>query len=133
MTLTGSDTLANYEAALRSITYQNTSDDPSTATRTVSFTVNDGDDDSNTLTRDITIASVNDDPFNNGSLPTDINVVEETASNVDLSLIDLSDYDAGSSNLTVTLSTSASGILTASSGSGVTVVCSGDDLDYADR
>ncbi len=125
LTLTGSDTLANYELALRSVTYENTSDDPSTATRTVMFTVNDGDNDSNALTRDITIASVNDDPFNSGSLPTDVNVVEETASNVDLSLIDLSDYDAGSSNLTVTLSTSASGILTASSGSGVTVGGSG--------
>ncbi len=31
LTLTGSDTLANYEAALRSVTYQNTSDDPSAA------------------------------------------------------------------------------------------------------
>ncbi len=125
LTLTGSDTLANYEAALRGVTYENTSDYPSTATRTVSFTVNDGDNDSNSLTRDITIASVNDDPFNNGSLPTDINVVEETASNVNLSLIDLSDYDAGSSNLTMTLTTSASGILSASSGSGVTVAGSG--------
>ena len=35
MSLTGSDTLANYEAALRSVTYQSTSDDPSNQTRTV--------------------------------------------------------------------------------------------------
>ena len=49
LTLTGSDTLANYQAALRSVTYQNTSDNPSTATRTVSFTVNDGDANSNTV------------------------------------------------------------------------------------
>ena len=35
LTLTGSDTLANYEAALRGVTYENTSDYPSTATRTV--------------------------------------------------------------------------------------------------
>ncbi len=41
LTLSGSATLAQYEAALRSITYTNTSDNPSTATRTVSFTVND--------------------------------------------------------------------------------------------
>ena len=53
LTLTGSDTLANYQAALRSVTYQNTSENPSTATRTVSFTVNDGTADSNTSDRDI--------------------------------------------------------------------------------
>ena len=62
LTLSGSATLAQYEAALRSITYTNTSDNPSTATRTVSFTVNDGDANSNTQTRDITITAVNDPP-----------------------------------------------------------------------
>ncbi len=37
MTLTGSATVANYQAALRSLTYFNSSDSPSTATRTVSI------------------------------------------------------------------------------------------------
>ena len=41
LTLTGADTVAAYQAALRSVTYQNTSDNPSTLTRTVSFSVND--------------------------------------------------------------------------------------------
>ena len=62
LTLNGSAALADYETAIRSITYENTSDVPSTATRTVSFTVNDGDVNSNTLTRDITVAAVNDAP-----------------------------------------------------------------------
>ncbi len=62
LTLSGSATLAQYQAALRSITYTNTSDNPSTATRTVSFTVNDGDANSNTQTRDIAITTVNDAP-----------------------------------------------------------------------
>ena len=62
LTLTGSATLAQYETALRSITYANTSDNPSAATRTVSFTVNDGDADSNTQSRDIAITPVNDAP-----------------------------------------------------------------------
>ncbi|MEZ6107149.1 MAG: cadherin-like domain-containing protein [Pirellulaceae bacterium] len=62
LTLSGSATLAQYEAALRSITFENTSNSPSTATRTVSFTVNDGDDNSNTLTRDIAFTAVNDAP-----------------------------------------------------------------------
>ncbi len=42
LTLTGSDTVANYQAALRAVKYQNTSQNPSALTRTVSFTVNDG-------------------------------------------------------------------------------------------
>ena len=62
LTLTGSDTLANYQTALRRVTYQNTSDNPSTATRTVAFTVHDGDANSNTQTREITIAAINDPP-----------------------------------------------------------------------
>ena len=125
MTLVGTDSLANYELALRSVTYENTSENPNPLTRTVTFIANDGDNNSNIQTRDITIASINDDPTNVPGLPSDVTVIEETASNVDLSLIDLGDVDAGSSNLTVTLTTSASGILTASSGGGVTVVGSG--------
>jgi hypothetical protein len=62
MTLSGSDTPANYQSALRAVKYQNTSDNPSTATRTVSLTVNDGDANSNTQTRDVAIAAVNDAP-----------------------------------------------------------------------
>ena len=57
MTLTGSDTLANYEAALRSVTYENTSDDPSALTRTVSFTVNDGDVDGNVVPASVVITT----------------------------------------------------------------------------
>ena len=62
MTLSGSETVANYQAALRAVKYQNTSDNPSTATRTVSFKVNDGMADSNVLTRILTVNAVNDAP-----------------------------------------------------------------------
>lgn len=51
LTLTGADTVANYQAALRSVTYQSTSQDPSA--RTVSFQVDDGAELSNIATRDI--------------------------------------------------------------------------------
>ncbi|MGI9517995.1 MAG: DUF4347 domain-containing protein, partial [Pirellulaceae bacterium] len=81
LTLTGGDSLANYIAALRSVTFENTGDDPTALTRTISITVNDGDDDSNTLTRDIDVTPVNDapvitvDPTNlayaSGSIPVD--------------------------------------------------------------
>ncbi len=62
LTLTGSATKANYETALRSVTYQNTSEDPVTTTRTVRFRVNDGDINSNTVSRNITVVGVNDLP-----------------------------------------------------------------------
>ena len=62
LTLTGSDTVANYQAALRAVKYQNTSDNPSGLTRTVSFTVNDGTANSNTVTRNIAVTAVNDAP-----------------------------------------------------------------------
>jgi VCBS repeat-containing protein len=62
LTLSGSDTLANYQAALRSVKYQNTSDNPSTTARTVSWKVNDGSLDSNIATSTITVAATNDAP-----------------------------------------------------------------------
>ena len=62
LTLTGSASLSDYQAALRSITYENTGDDPSDLTRTVSILISDGDDDSNIVSRDINIIAVNDAP-----------------------------------------------------------------------
>ncbi len=66
LTLTGSDTVADYQAALRAVKYQNTSENPSALTRTVSFTVNDGMLASNTVTRNITVTPVNDPPTLSG-------------------------------------------------------------------
>ncbi|HEX8051739.1 MAG TPA: tandem-95 repeat protein [Thermoleophilaceae bacterium] len=65
LTLSGTASVANYQAALRSVKYQNTSDNPSTATRTVSFQVNDGagaNNLSNVATRDISVSTANDAP-----------------------------------------------------------------------
>ncbi|MCU0444436.1 MAG: T9SS type A sorting domain-containing protein [Microscillaceae bacterium] len=63
LTLTGNGTLAQWTNALRAVTYVNTSDNPNTATRVVSFQVSDGSNLSNTVTRNITITSVNDAPI----------------------------------------------------------------------
>ena len=62
LTLTGSASVADYQAALTTIAYNNTSANPSTLTRTVSFEVNDGDLNSNILSRDIDFTVVNDAP-----------------------------------------------------------------------
>ena len=62
LTLSGADTLANYRAALRSVIYQNLSENPSEAVRTVSFQVRSGAEESNIVTRDITVTAVDDVP-----------------------------------------------------------------------
>ncbi|MEO5346737.1 MAG: DUF4347 domain-containing protein, partial [Magnetococcus sp. YQC-9] len=62
LTLTGADTLANYQAALRSIKYQNTSDAPTTLTRTVSFQVSDGSASSTVASSTVNITALNDAP-----------------------------------------------------------------------
>ena len=62
LTLTGQALLTEYQTVLRSVTYNNTADNPSGLTRTIDFSINDGDNDSNLLSRDIQITPVNDAP-----------------------------------------------------------------------
>jgi large repetitive protein len=63
LTLTGSATVAAYQAALRTVTYFNGSNNPSQAARTVAWTVNDGTANSNTATSTINVVAVNDPPI----------------------------------------------------------------------
>ncbi|MHA6963801.1 DUF4347 domain-containing protein [Zobellella denitrificans] len=111
-----SATLAQWQAALRSVTYSNSSDAPSTANRTISFTVNDGDADSNAATKQVSVTAVNDAPV--VTAPGSIGVTEDVATA--LTGISFSDADAGSSSVTVTFSV-GSGSLAAISGGGVMV------------
>ena len=62
LTLTGSDTVAHYQAALASVTYVNTSDNPSGTPRTVTITANDGSVNSTPVTDTINVTPVNDAP-----------------------------------------------------------------------
>ena len=121
LTLAGTATVDQYETALRSITYANTSEMPDEATRTVSWSVDDGSDTSLVSTSSIDITSVNDNPFADSSLPTDITVTEDVSSNVDLSSLNLADVDDNGGDFTVTLNTSAGGLLSAISAGGVTI------------
>src|SRR5262249_14536363 len=75
LTLSGVSSLANYQTALRSVTYFNTSDAPLTTTRTIAFMVNDGQSDSNIATRKITVTPVNDPPVGTA---TTITMLENT-------------------------------------------------------
>ena len=55
-------TLAQWQAALRTVTYSNTSSTPNTANRTISFVVNDGLDDSTPGTKTVAVQAVNNAP-----------------------------------------------------------------------
>jgi T1SS-143 domain-containing protein len=65
LTLTGQASVPQYQAALQSVTYFNSSDNPSSLTRTITYQVNDGaaqNNLSNVVTATVAIAPVNDAP-----------------------------------------------------------------------
>ncbi|NIF30162.1 DUF4347 domain-containing protein [Pantoea sp. Tr-811] len=117
----GGATQAQFQEALRSVTYTNNSDTPTTTTRTVSIKVNDGSLDSNVVTRNVTLTAVNDAP--QISAPTNVSVTEDTLSPV--TGIVISDVDSSSGTLTLTV---AAGNLSGVSTGGVSVAGSGSAL-----
>jgi VCBS repeat-containing protein len=63
LTLTGSASLADYQAALRAVAYRNTSDAPSAAARSIRFVVTDGAASTSVaVARDLAVSPVNDGP-----------------------------------------------------------------------
>lgn len=129
LTLTGSDALADYQTALRAVKYQNTSDNPDTTTRTVSFTVNDGDTNSQAATRDISISAVNDAPINTvpGAQSSYRNIDLEFSSAQNNQIL-ISDADAGSNSVKVIL-TGANGTISLSGTTGLTFTVGDGDHD----
>jgi len=62
LTLSGSGTTAEWQLALRSVTYTNGSDDPTGGNRTIQFSATNSDDSSNIVNRTINVTPVNDAP-----------------------------------------------------------------------
>ncbi|MBV1928810.1 MAG: DUF4347 domain-containing protein, partial [Gammaproteobacteria bacterium] len=75
LTLSGSATLAEYEIAIETITFNNTSEGPDTTDRSITVVVNDGDDNSSTATTTITVTAVNDAPVLAGA--NDLSAIDE--------------------------------------------------------
>ena len=67
LTLSGSDTVANYQQVLRTITYNNTSENPTTTARIITYVANDGtangDNTSPVATATVSMTAVNDAPM----------------------------------------------------------------------
>ena len=105
MTLTGTDTVANYQTALGSVTYTDTSENPSTAARTVTFTADDGqavNHQSAGSNHTITVASVDDAPT--VTVP---GAQDSVSAHTDFAITGIStnDVDAGSQAVKVSLGT----------------------------
>jgi hypothetical protein len=62
LSLTGPDTVANFQEVIRSLTYRNTSQDPDAIERLVEVTVDDGTDESVPAVATIGVVAVNDPP-----------------------------------------------------------------------
>ncbi len=93
-------TVAEWQTALRAVTYLNTSDVPDMVLRTIAFQVSDGLDQGTTFFKSVDVSAVNDAPTQN--IGADAAVLKTK----DLSIADLSisDVDAGSSLITTTIS-----------------------------
>jgi large repetitive protein len=63
ITFTGSATKADYDAALQSVAFASSSENPSTVTRQITFVVNDGSQNSPVRTAFVAVTSVNDAPI----------------------------------------------------------------------
>ncbi|HAT50935.1 MAG TPA: hypothetical protein DCS88_11460 [Alphaproteobacteria bacterium] len=135
MTLTGTTTLANYQTALRSITYSNTSEDPGDGTRTLTWTVTDADGGSATsvaVTSSLTVVAVNDTPtVTNGAssityiedFEPDDSTASENHQKVISSTVTVTDVDNGSmtgATVTITNYVSADDVLAATDQGNVT-------------
>src|SRR5690606_8978530 len=84
-------TLAQWQAALRSVQYSNSSDNPTTTARTINFSVNDGNLASNIIASTVNVTAMNDAPTLSGS--SSISYTENAAATVINSAITVTDLD----------------------------------------
>ncbi|CAG0959908.1 RTX-I toxin determinant A from serotypes 1/9 [Methylophilaceae bacterium] len=100
VTLSGSASLANYQTAIRAITFSSTSEDPSTTPRTINVVVSDGQTNSNTAVATISVIAVNDAPVGVADVFNGANSVVEGTTVVRGNVL-ANDTDVDSANLTV--------------------------------
>ena len=96
LTLSGTATVAEYQDALRAVTYENTSDDPSTATRTVTFQARDAGGFGGADTHGVTVAAVDDAPV---AVDDGATVLEDAAATAVAVLANDTDVDDGPASI----------------------------------
>ena len=100
--LSGNDTVENYLQVLKTVTYDNSSQNPDTSNRTLTFVANDGDADSNSAVTTIQIFAQNDEEalvVNNGDT-----VAEGSSNNIiTTAMLQTTDVDNTPAELTYTV------------------------------
>jgi len=104
LSLDGLDTVANWQTALRSVAYENTSEDPDESDRTVTWIASDGVESSAPATSTIEVTAVNDPPAVTTSGGATSFVEDAGAVAVDgaLTVTDADDTDLVSATVTLT-------------------------------
>ncbi|MHB2245379.1 LapA family giant adhesin [Pseudomonas fitomaticsae] len=98
LTLSGNATLADYMQQIKNITFTNNSEDPSTVPRTITVTVTDGGNYSNTATTTVNVVAINDAPV---AAPVNVTGTEDTPLILGWSTFGVSDVDSPASSLGV--------------------------------
>jgi hypothetical protein len=129
LTLSGPDTIANYQQVLQSVTFASTSDDPTfggtDTSRTVTWTVSDiFDVPSTPVTSTIDVTAVNDAPVA-AITPASYSATEQTALDLKNTGLSVSDVDGDSATETATLSVTEGTLIVTAGGSGALVTNSG--------
>ncbi|WP_434708828.1 LapA family giant adhesin [Pseudomonas sp. R1-1] len=96
LTLSGNATLADYMQVIKNISFTNSSEDPSTVPRTITVTVTDGSNYSNTATTTVNVVAVNDAPV---AAPSNVTGSEDTPLVLGWSTFGVSDVDSPASSL----------------------------------
>ncbi|HDZ20438.1 MAG TPA: DUF4347 domain-containing protein [Phycisphaerae bacterium] len=126
LTLSGMSSVANYQTALRWVTYTNISDAPNMTGRIISFIATDGKHYSDQVTRGITITATNDAP----SVSDDTFSIAEDAANDDaVGAASASDPDAGDSLTYSITAGNGDGVFAINSSTGQITVADNSNLD----
>ncbi|NLF32487.1 MAG: tandem-95 repeat protein, partial [Planctomycetes bacterium] len=101
LTLSGADSVADYQAVLRTVTFVTASDDPTDTARTITFVANDGTSNSPVATTTLTVVVANDAPTlsANAGLTLD----EGAAGAIASALLDVTDPDNTAAQITYTV------------------------------
>ena len=126
--LAGPDSVANFQTVLRTVTYNNTSQDPDPADRSVTFVVDDGAATSAPATATVTVNSANDAPVVNGATFT---LAENSANGANVGApITFTDPDAGQTHTFAITAGNTNNAFTINTTTGQITVATSSALDF---
>ncbi len=117
LNITGSQPLATYETCLQSVTYNNTSQNPSATARVLSFVASDGTAPSTPATRTVTVAPVDDSPT---AVADSATVSEDSGANAINVLANDTDPDGGAISISAVTQPANGAVVITGGGTGLT-------------